>query len=160
MRLYSQRDGRWCRRRQRRRRTCFPRDSVGGTALRTRGRFSALMRHPAGTIWRAHRDPTRTREDYNILAPSLLLSSRPLRRPESTRIPRRRLISLILVSPAKTLVIARTVSPRPFSTSDAFQKGPKWFRALLWFSYCTHDFNVKGSDNYITKISRCLLSLK
>ena len=63
--------------RQQRKHTCLPRDSVGGTALRPRGRFSALMRHPAGTIWRAHRDSTRAREDYNILAPSLLLSSRP-----------------------------------------------------------------------------------
>lgn len=86
----------------------FPHDSVGRTVLRTR-EVSALMRHPAGTIWRAYRKAAAERERGRIIIyPAISRSSLPaLLQSKPTRIPKWRLILLILVSSAKTLVIAR-----------------------------------------------------
>lgn len=121
----------------------FPRDSVGGTALRTRGRFSTLMRHPAGTIWRAHRDSTRAKEDYNtcaVFAP-LFPSVLPTRADSDSKAETNFADFSIADEERLSSCDLREQFPRLFSTSNIYRKEPKWLRILLWFSYCTHDFS-------------------
>ncbi|KAL0112797.1 hypothetical protein PUN28_012217 [Cardiocondyla obscurior] len=84
------------------------------------------MRHPAGTIWRARRDPTRAREDYNTLAPSSLLSSPVgLADPGSDSEVETNFADFSIVAEDachRATYIRRATLPRSFSTSDVFTR--------------------------------------